>query len=366
VKRESPCRKAGAFDLCSICGSVVGFLDEAANAEQFSKQYCASHVQQRELILSGEDRKLDENETPMDKFKREAEQRAAALKARYDNAPAPPSVRSLCLDHALYAPIQLNPERDIKFLTSVKFGAQQFDAHCVYCDQGATFRTSEGRTPSDVAAAEKLRRVAGGPDPKRLFLEAGQFALHLWCSRRPDRHLYSYFFDYNDTQGILTKVGQTPSLEDVAGADIERYRAILGPEFTELRRATGLFAHGIGIGSFVYLRRIFENLVEAARSAADPTGEREAEFRKMRMAERVSELSAYLPPAVVKYKDAYGILSMGLHELSEVDCKRYFPIVRAAVITMLEQKYEAAEKAKVTAELDRAVAAIAQETKGTK
>jgi hypothetical protein len=190
--------------------------------------------------------------------------------------------------------------------------------------------------------------------------------LHLWCSRHPLLHLYSYFFNYDDKQGVLTKIGQTPSLEDVAGADIERYRTILGAEFAELRRATGLFAHGIGIGSFVYLRRIFETLVEAARSAADPTGEREAEFRKMRMSDRVSELAACLPPAVVKYKDAYGIVSTGLHELTEAECKQYFPIVRAAVIMMLEQRYEAAEKAKAAADLDRAVAAIAQETKGKK
>ncbi|MGK8234850.1 hypothetical protein ACLGGT_11855 [Roseovarius sp. MS2] len=307
-----------------------------------------------------------EKDAAIDRVRREIEQRAADLKARQDEAPLPPSVRSLCLDHTLYAAVQLNPERDVEFLRTLKFGAQQFDAHCVYCGQGATFRTSTGRTPSDVAQAERLRGLSGGPDPKRLTLERGQFALHLWCSRRPDLHLYSYFFDYNETQSILTKMGQTPSLEDVAGAEIERYRKILGAEFAELRRATGLFAHGIGIGSFVYLRRIFEKLVEAARSTADPSGEREAEFRQMRMTDRVSELAAHLPPAVVKYKDAYGILSLGLHELSEVDCKRYFPVVRAAVIAMLEQRYEAAEKAKVTAELDRAVAAIAQETKSTK
>lgn len=307
-----------------------------------------------------------EKEAAIDRFKREAEQRAADLKARQDEAPVPPSVRSLCLDQTLYAAIQLNPERDINFLSSLKFGAQQYDAHCVYCGQGATFRTSADRKPSDVAQEERLRGVSGGAAPKRLTFEGGQFALHLWCSRRPDRHLYSYFFDYDNTQGVLSKVGQTPSLEDVAGADIERYRTILGSEFAELRRATGLFAHGIGIGSFVYLRRIFETLVEAARTTADPMGEREAEFRKMRMTDRVNELAAHLPPAVVKYKEAYGILSVGLHELTEVDCKRYFPVVRAAVITMLEQRYEAAEKAKVTEQLDRAVAAIAQETKDTK
>lgn len=307
-----------------------------------------------------------EKEEAADRFRREAEQRKVELKARQEAAPVPPFVKSLCLEHSLYAAIQLNPERDQQYLNSLKFGPQLFDAHCVYCGQSATFRTSSDRKPADVAHVERLRGVAGGDAPKRLTFEGGQFALHLWCSRHPKHHLYSFYFDYNAAQSVLMKVGQTPSLEDVAGADIERYRKILGAEFAELRRATGLFAHGIGIGSFVYLRRIFENLVEAARSTADPTGEREAEFRKMRMTDRVSELAEFLPPAVVQYKDTYGILSLGLHELTEAECRRYFPVVRAAVIMMLEQRYEAAEKAKVIAELDRAVAAIAYEAKGTK
>lgn len=304
-------------------------------------------------------------ELDIESLKREAQQRSAALQARQNEVPCPPTVRSLCLDHALYAPVQLSPERDTEFLYSLKFGAQQFDAHCVYCGQSSTFRTLANRVPADVAQTEKMAAVNLPTRHKltRLKLEGGQFALHLNCLRQPD-HLYSYFFTYDEKQAVLMKVGQTPSLEDVAGGDIERYRKILGAEFTELRKATGLFAHGIGIGSFVYLRRIFETLVEAARLTADPEGEREADFRRMRMAERVGELAEYLPPALVKYKDAYGILSKGLHELTEAECKQYFPVVRQSIIVMLEQRYEAAEKAKATAELDRAVAGIAAEIKG--
>lgn len=308
---------------------------------------------------------MDEKETTLERVKREAQERAAALKERQENAPYPPSVQSLCLDRTLYSSIQLNPDRDAKFLQSLKFEPQQFDAHCVYCGQVATFRTFMDRMAPDVAKAEHIAGINAQTFErlKRLRLESGQFTLHLNCTRRPD-HLYSYFFNYDEKQSILTKVGQTPSLEDVSGAGIERYRKILGDEFAELRRATGLFAHGIGIGSFVYLRRIFETLVEAARSVADPMGEREAEFRQMRMTDRVNELADHLPPAVVKYKDAYGILSKGLHELTEMECRQYFPVVRAAVIAMLEERYEAAEKAKATAELDRAVNVIAAETKG--
>src|SRR5690606_28471970 len=122
--------------------------------------------------------------------------------------------------------------------------------------------------------------------------------------------------------------------------------------------------HGIGIGAFVYLRRIFENLVESTRQSADPNDERKDQFFAMKMADRIKELSAQLPPAVVKYKEAYGIMSKGLHELTEADCKKYFPVVRAAIIAMLEQRYEAEEKAKAAVDLDRAIAAIASETKG--
>ncbi|THV13883.1 hypothetical protein [Rhizobium rhizophilum] len=185
---------------------------------------------------------------------------AAEIKSRQDSAPTPPSVKQLCLEHTLYAPIQLKPVRDATFIGSLKFGAQQFDAHCIYCEKASTFRTLTDRVPSDVGQMQHFATFNEPSKAKlnRLKLEGGQFALHLGCSRRPD-HLYSYFFSYDETQALLTKVGQTPSLEDVAGADIERYRKVLGDEFTEMRKATGLFAHGIGIGAFVYLRRIFES-----------------------------------------------------------------------------------------------------------
>lgn len=308
-----------------------------------------------------------ESETSLETPILNRQQQVAEMQARFKAAALPPSVQSLCLEQSLYAEVQLNPERDARYLELLKFGALQFDAHCVYCNKGSTFKTLSDRAPPDVA---EIQRMANFNDPAkktyhRLQLEGGQFALHLGCSRNP-YHLYSYFFFYNQIQAILMKIGQTPSIEDVAGADIERYRKILGNEFAELRRATGLFAHGIGIGSFVYLRRIFETLVESARLTADPKGEREAEFKKMGMAERVKELAAHLPPAVVKYKETYGILSKGLHELTESECKKYFPIVRASIISMLEQRYEAAEKAKAAADLDRAVAAIAEENKGTR
>lgn len=296
---------------------------------------------------------------------RESRERAEQLKERKANAAQPPSLQSICLQQTLYSPIQLNPERDEKLLERLRFSGVSFDAHCVHCGQTSTFRTLAREMPEDTfAAALKSGALAESARKRieKLVLESGQFAIHLNCLRRPD-HIYSYFFTYDAREGLLSKIGQDPSLEDVAGADIERYRHILGADFAELRRATGLFAHGIGIGSFVYLRRIFENLVERARQAADTDDVRKEEILAMRMSERVQELAVHLPPAVVRYKGSYSILSKGIHELTEAECKQYFPVIRAAIITMLEQRYEAEQKAKAEADLDRAMASMVSANK---
>jgi hypothetical protein len=276
----------------------------------------------------------------------------------------PPTVQYLCLEQTLYSDVSIDPKRDFDYLRSLRYGAQQFDAHCTYCCKGATFRTFGDRSDPELKqlAQHATFNTHAKDRLRRLILEEGQFTLHLRCSRNPN-HLYSYFFNYDEKIAKIQKIGQMPSLEDVAGSDIERYRKILGSDFIELRKATGLFAHGIGIGSFVYLRRIFEGLVENARTRAETSGKDAADFSAMRMTERIDALSEHLPRAVVKYKEAYGILSKGIHELSEEECKRYFPAIRAAVIMMLEQRYEAAEKARVESELDRAISAISSDAK---
>src|SRR5690606_32395836 len=116
----------------------------------------------------------------------------------------------------------------------LRYGPQQFDAHCVHCGKTSTFRTLTDRKMKDVAGIEALSTFnePARQQLKRLTLESGQFALHIGCSRRPEHH-YSYFFCYDEKQAILQKIGQMPSVEDVAGADIERYRRILGADFAE-------------------------------------------------------------------------------------------------------------------------------------
>jgi hypothetical protein len=73
-------------------------------------------------------------------------------------------------------------------------------------------------------------------------------------------------FDFLVQDRKLMKIGQYPSLADMALPKFQAYRKILGTNRAkELRLAIGLGAHGVGIGAFVYLRRIFEAVLEKHR-----------------------------------------------------------------------------------------------------
>jgi hypothetical protein len=60
--------------------------------------------------------------------------------------------------------------------------------------------------------------------------------------------------------------------------------------------------------------------------------------------EKILLLKNYLPPFMVEHKQWYGIVSKGLHELSEQECIDYFPIVREGIEIMVSQKADRLER----------------------
>ncbi len=257
----------------------------------------------------------------------------------------PPSIETVCLDWPLYSSVST---RDRKFLDTIKRGRIQFDAHCIHCQKESTFRTK--RPP-----------VSGTPVDQNWMLKPSQFTVTLTCTRNAF-HEYKFVFSYEN--GLLTKYGQLPSLEDIAGADIRKYEKLLPTGyFGELKRATGLASHGIGIGSFVYLRRIFERMIHQHHEILVERGNEVDGFATMRMDDRIAALKDVLPRALVENKATYGILSRGIHELDEATCKKYFPVVRQAIIAILEQDLQQQMQEEQSANLRNAIAYIAGEVK---
>lgn len=165
--------------------------------------------------------------------------------------------------------------------------------------------------------------------------------------------------------GSIQKIGQHPSVADFQIPYAARYRKILDEErYKEFTRGLGLAAHGVGIGSFVYLRRIFENLMEEAHTAAQQdTGFSEDKYRDVRMEEKIELLRGHLPPFLVKNKSIYGILSKGIHELTERECLLYFEPLLVGIELILDEKLEESEKKRKALEAEAAIQKINQQIK---
>jgi hypothetical protein len=59
------------------------------------------------------------------------------------------------------------------------------------------------------------------------------------------------------------------------------------------------------------------------------------------MDEKIELLKSELPVFLLENRILYGILSKGIHELSENECLEYFPTVRLGVELILDEKLEA-------------------------
>jgi hypothetical protein len=144
----------------------------------------------------------------------------------------------------------------------------------------------------------------------------------------------------------IIKIGQNPSAADLEFGKLDEAfeRELSGSFRRELGTAIGLHAHGVGIGSFVYLRRIFEALVEEAHQAAQQDenwDEDENKYHRRSVSEKIGLLKSYLPSRLVQTSNLYGILSLGIHELSEEDCLESFDLVKGAIELILKERHEA-------------------------
>ncbi|WP_413299710.1 hypothetical protein AA0X95_16595 [Bacillus sp. 1P10SD] len=164
----------------------------------------------------------------------------------------------------------------------------------------------------------------------------------------------------------IIKFGQFPSLADLNVNKSKKYRKILGKKYTDFNKGIGLHSHGVGAGSLVYLRRIFEELIEEAHIKAKLEANWNEENFPNRMDEKIVKLKDYLPDYLVENRKIYGILSKGIHELPEETCMEIFPIVKVGIEFILDEKIEREEsdrkKKETAALLERLSSKIVKES----
>ena len=183
------------------------------------------------------------------------------------------------------------------------------------------------------------------------------------CQRYGDNFHVQIHYDKNN--GIIEKVGQYPSLADIQIAQIKQYSQVLNKQYMkDFTRAIGLAANGVGTGSYVYLRRIFEYLVQEASQNAIANGEIDAQqFVTSKMDNKLKMLENYLPDVLKDNKPLYGVLSKGIHELSEDDCLKYFSVVREVIELILDEREYLRQKDEKKKQARNKLSSIAGELK---
>lgn len=152
------------------------------------------------------------------------------------------------------------------------------------------------------------------------------------CSMDEKHHL-DFIVLANDSS--FMKIGQYPSIADMTFPELDDYKHVISKQDRrELGTAIGLFANGVGAGSYVYLRRILERLVYQAKKNAGDKIDNDA-FENARVADRIKMLKGYVPDILIQNTTIYGILSKGIHELSEEDCLKHFPVVKECIFQIL-------------------------------
>ena len=247
-----------------------------------------------------------------------------------DKKPAPdvdqmPSPEEFCLAVPLYDPYRYDYEASGGFF-SIEHFKGTLDIFCPECGTHSVFR---------------LAREAKYHDTSHV--QNHIFPLSFICSR-DFKHRAEFIFRAH--KGVLQKIGQSPSLADIATPDLRKYRPVLGNErFRELTRGVGLATHGVGVGAFVYLRRVFEWLIEQARAiASTEPGWSAEDFARARMEDKITLLANHLPEFLVQNRGLYGILSVGVHTLTEKQCLDAFPAVKLAIELTLDDLLKAQER----------------------
>jgi len=254
-------------------------------------------------------------------------------------------------------------------VVEVLYDAGTYDSYCPKCQRDSTFQVVAPERPQGFTRnpnREMLLRQHGG-SPELPPLQIGVYKVHSKCTRQT-AHTQDFLFFIDQTvtidgeskrqvQNTIEKIGQQPSYGDLHLPKVKKYASVLTKsQLAELSRATGLASHDVGVGSYVYLRRVFEALIEEAHQVAISVQSwDEQAYARSRMNEKISLLKGQLPTFLVEHPGMYSLMSKGVHELSEEECLKHFETLRIGIELILDEKLEHKERARKLHEAEAAL-----------
>jgi hypothetical protein len=82
------------------------------------------------------------------------------------------------------------------------------------------------------------------------------------------------------------------------------------------------------------------------------------------MDDKIAVLKQHLPKFLVENRSLYGIMSVGVHTLSEEKCLAAFPVVRVAIELILDEHLERHTRGKKIAAASKSISTLGTILKG--
>jgi hypothetical protein len=272
-------------------------------------------------------------------------------------------------DAGLYQALTLN-RADVGLLTGLITAYPRgfrVDCYCPKCRDATVFSCPIDTNLLELAA--RREKVGDNGAVLRWYVE--RLRQIIFSCARHDVHTLQIFLDVMVVEGKdgvaalkLSKIGQLPSKLDLLSNDLTSYKKVADPiDLKELHSAVLSHANGFHIAAFAYLRRVFERRLEIAHNRAreNPAwDDGNYDRRTMRMEERIKALGDYLPKFLLDNRSIYGILSKGIHELTEEECEEAYAALDVGVRFILDEELQARERAGRLAGATKSIQALAQ------
>jgi hypothetical protein len=271
------------------------------------------------------------------------------------------SAQELYFEQPLYNFIEYD-EADFKDIFDLMFYSGKIDNYCPNCEKESILKgVPEYWKAKDLSSryyTDTLSSFERFSEEKKISdFNDKLFVVKFQCERHPLHkfEFYVKFVTINYIKNGFYKTGQFPAIADLKDYKTKKYKKILKDQaFSELNKAIGLASHGIGIGSFVYLRRIFEDLIwdtyNSHKQTIDDDLGKDKLFKSLKMDDKIKTLKAFLPKFLFDNKDLYITMSQGIHQLKEKECLELYPRVELGIRLILEDKLNEYEKLKMLEE----------------
>ena len=163
-----------------------------------------------------------------------------------------------------------------------------------------------------------------------------------------------FFVFYFDGASII-KLAQYPSVYDVSRDELKKYQKnqlIDKDSFKEIYKAETCASSGYYVAAYTYMRRVYETmLMSVFEQNQEDIGITEEDFRRLHSDKKLESIKDYLAIDDEIYLPLYGLLSAGIHAMTEEQCCEDYTVLKPILLEILAEQKAKKEKAAKRKEL---------------